>query len=45
MWIFGKGTRDIYLSYPLVIEGTTRRYTVIYSVDCCGGVWAKRTDY
>ncbi len=45
MWIFGAGMRDVYLTYPLPINGTLRRYIVIYSTDCCGGVWAKRTDY
>jgi len=45
MWILGRGLRDVYLTYPLEINGSTREYKVVYSVDCCAGVWAKRTDY
>lgn len=45
MWIFGRGLRDVYLRYPLALNGSIRQYTVVYSVDCCAGVWAKRTDY
>ena len=44
-WIFGNALRDVFISYPVLIDGKRREYMVIYSVDCCGGVWAKRTDF
>ncbi|WP_018902510.1 hypothetical protein [Rhizobium sp. 2MFCol3.1] len=45
MVVLGAGMRDVYLTYPLLIDENLRQYTVIYSTDCCAGVWAKRTDY